>query len=157
MVLFEYQRIGHSLRQGGPRELSLEKFNEAAHEESSGLTHTALSGERKQSVEDVERLFSQEMVEWMQKKGYTAEAAYLQSVRGWRRAIDERGLSSQQRSDLSRNFLDFILDDLMPWHQDEDMRDFSLLEVNRYINTEQCAFMLLCMYHAYVCVYSQEC
>ena len=68
----------------------------------------------------------------MQKKGYMPEAAYLQSVRGWRRAIDERGLSCQQRSDLNRNFLDFILDDLMPWHREANMRDFSLLEVNRY-------------------------
>lgn len=73
--------ISVSLRQGGPRELSLERFDEAAHEESSGLTHTALSGERKQSVEDVERLFSQEMVEWMQKKGYTAEAACVLLMR----------------------------------------------------------------------------
>ena len=112
--------------------MELERFDEAAHDESTGLTYTALSGIRKQSVEDVERLFSQEMVEWMEHKRYRDEADYLLAVRGWRRACDERGLSSQQRSELNKNFLNYILDDLMPWHHETNMRDFSLLEVNRY-------------------------
>lgn len=30
-------------------------------------------------------------------------------------------------------FLDYVLDDLMPWHRDQGLRDFSLLEVNRYV------------------------
>ena len=29
--------------------------------------------------------------------------------------------------------LDYILDDLTPWHCDANMNDFSLLEVNRYV------------------------
>ena len=112
--------------------MELERFDEAAHDESTRLTYTALSGVRKQSVEDVERLFSHEMVEWMEHKGYSDEANYLRAVRGWRRACDERGVSSQQHSELNKHFLDYILDDLMPWHRDTPTRDFSLLEVNRY-------------------------
>lgn len=101
--------------------MQLERFDEAVHDESTRLTYTALSGERKQSVEDVERLFSQEMVDWMETKGYSCEAEYLRAVRGWRRACDERGLSSMERSQLNKQLIDYILDDLMPWHRDANM------------------------------------
>ena len=125
------QRIGNSLRRGGPKELCLEYFEEAVHDPASSLTVAALSGVRKQSVEDVERLISDDMVMWMEEKGYVHEAKYLHAVRGWRRACDERGLSNNQRSQLNKAFLNYILDDLMPWHQDAGLRDFSLLEVTR--------------------------
>ena len=111
--------------------MQLERFEEALHDTSSGLTYTALSGIRKQSVEDVERLFGEPLISWMDKKKYTFEMKYLRAVRDWRRACDERGLSDAQRAHFNKNFLDYILDDLMPWH--EKQRDFSLLEVNRYI------------------------
>ena len=65
------------------------------------------------------------MVQFMESKGYTAEAQYLSVVHNWRRASDERGLSAETRQ---QQFLQFILDDLMPWHKD---KDFSFLEVNR--------------------------
>ena len=125
------KRISDSLRRGGPKDLRLEYFEEAVHDTSSGLTVSALRGVRKQSVEDVERLISDAMVDWMDKKGYAAEAEYLRSIRGWRRACNERGLSNDQRSQLNKAFLDYILDDLMPWHRDPQLRDFSLLEVSR--------------------------
>ena len=32
----------------------------------------------------------------------------------------------------TRYSLDYILDDLMPWHKEPEWRDYSLLEVNRY-------------------------
>ena len=62
---------------------------------------------------------------------YTTEAEYLRVVRNWRRASDERGLSDDQRSQFNQEFLSHILDELMPYHRDEDVKDFSLLEVNR--------------------------
>ena len=40
----------------------LQRFEEALHDPSSGLTYTALCGIRKQSVEDVERLFSEDLI-----------------------------------------------------------------------------------------------
>ena len=113
--------------------MNLERFEEALHDPTSGLTYTALSGIRKQSVEDVERLFGDPLISWMEKKSYTFEAEYLHAVRDWRRACDERGLSHTQRSQYNKKFLDYILDDLMPWHREPELRDFSLLEVNRYI------------------------
>jgi len=105
---------------------------EAVHDSSSGLTYTALSGTRKQSVEDVERLFSKSLVKWMEDKGYSTEAKHIEIVYNWRRACDERGLADKQRSKFNEDFLDYILDDLMPWHRKPHHRDFSLLEVNRY-------------------------
>ena len=66
----------------------------------------------------------------MKQKGYTDEAAYLQVVRNWRRACDERGLTDNQRSVYNKEFLSFTLNDLMPWHNDGEC-DFNLLEVNQ--------------------------
>ena len=126
-----FQRIGHSLRQGGPCHIHLERFEEALHDTASGLTYSALSGVRKQSIEDVEQLFGQTVIAWMQDKGYHDEAEYLQYVCNWRRASDERGLADDQRSKFNTNLLNYILDDLMPWHGEDGLRDFSLLEVNR--------------------------
>ena len=57
------------------------------------MTFPALSGARKQSVEDVERLFGQGVIDFMKNNNYSAEAEYLQRVRNWRRAVDERGSS----------------------------------------------------------------
>ena len=42
--------------------MQLERFEEALHDPTTGLTYTALSGIRKQSVEDVERLFSEPVI-----------------------------------------------------------------------------------------------
>jgi len=49
-------------------------------------------------------------------------------VRNWRRACNERGLTGDQCSQLSREFLDYILDELMPWHKDGQY-DFSSLDL----------------------------
>ena len=45
---------------------------------------------------DAERMFSLPLAEFMDRKGYTEEAKYIYAVNGWRRAADERGLSSLQ-------------------------------------------------------------
>jgi len=120
------------MRQGGPKGLQLERFEEALHDPISGLAYTAVSGIRKQYVEDVERLFGDSLITWMDGKGYSYEAEFLHVIRDWRRACDERGLSQKERSHFNIEFLNYILDDLMPWHKDEGLRDFSLLEVNWY-------------------------
>ena len=110
----------------------MERFEEALHDVSSGLTYTALSGIRKQSVEDIERLFSESLVKCMEGRGYTSEAQYLSVIWNWKCACDERGLADSTRSTYNHKLLEYILDDLMPWHRQEGLRDFSLLEVNRY-------------------------
>ena len=67
----------------------------------------------------------------MENKGYTFEANYISVIWNWRRASDERGLSSLQRSRFNYKLLNLILEDLMPWYNNS--YDFSRLEVNRYI------------------------
>ena len=68
----------------------------------------------------------------MEEKQYNSEAKYLKVIRNWRRAVDERGLLDATRQIFNKELLDFILDDLMPWHRTAGMRNFSLMEVNRY-------------------------
>lgn len=63
------------------------------HNLSAGLTYTALFGARKQSVEDVERLFGDSLVKWMDAKGYWKEAEHLRVVHNWKHACDERGIT----------------------------------------------------------------
>lgn len=65
----------------------------------------------------------------MGQKGYTYEEKFVRTVRNWRRACDERGLSSLQRSKFNYRLLNLILDELMAWYT--KLYDFSLLEVNR--------------------------
>ena len=55
----------------------------------------------------------------MDKKGYDLEARHLLSViQNWRRASDERGLHSGLQSQFNRNLLEYIMDELMPWHNE---------------------------------------
>ena len=108
--------------------MRLERYNEALLDPSTGLTHTSLAGIRKQSVQDAERMFSVQLADFMRSKNYTFEERYIRVVCNWRRANDERGLSELERSRFNYEFLNFILDELMPWHTKN--YDFSTLEVN---------------------------
>ena len=82
-------------------------------------------------MRDAERLFSQQMLKFMQKKNYRFEAEYIEIVLNWRRACDERGISQLTRSKYNYSMLNFLLDELMPWHR--QLYDFSTLEVNRLV------------------------
>ncbi len=121
--------MGNCTRQGGPKTVKLERYVEAIKDSTTGLTYPALIGLRKQSVQDAERMFSLPLAEFMDRKGYTEEAKYIYAVNGWRRAADERGLSSLQRCRLNYKLLNYILDELMPWYSSS--YDFSTLEVNK--------------------------
>ena len=132
IIVYVYtQRIASQTRGGRPNALQLERYVEALSDQSSGLTYPALSGERKQSVIDAERLFSPDLAAFMHKKGYLYEAKYIETVWNWRRACDERGLTELQRCRFNLQFLNLILDELMPWHN--TLYDFSTLEVNRLV------------------------
>ena len=78
--------------------MQLERFAEALEDSESLLTYPALTGQRKQSVRDAERLLSKEMVEFMRKKGYAFERQYIETRLNWRQSSDERGLTQLQRS-----------------------------------------------------------
>ena len=92
----------------------------------------ALTGSRKQSVQDAERFLSLPLADYMQRKGYKFEEKLIRTVANWRRACDERGLTELQRCKFNYQLLNLLLDDLMPWHSKPGLYDFSLLEVTRY-------------------------
>lgn len=104
---------------------------EAVYDDAAKLSYHALIGTRKQSVADVENIFSSRVLAFFERKGYSIEAEYVRVIRNWRRACDERGLTDAQRSQYNQALLCYILDELMPWHNQPGLRDFSLLEVNQ--------------------------
>ena len=77
------QHIAQSLRDGRPHDLKLERFMEAVHSESTQLSYHALVGTRKQSVSDVEQVFSSRVLEFFESKGYSEEAKYVRVIRNW--------------------------------------------------------------------------
>ena len=85
--------------------------------------HLAITGQRKQSVEDAERLLSSDMADYMNKKGFQFESRYIRALANWRRAHDERGLSELQRCHYNYQLLNFIFDELIPWHK--ELYDFT--------------------------------
>ena len=112
-----------------PIGIDISWFIECLHDPEAMLTYTTLTGARRQSVTDVEQLFSPTVLEFTEKKGYDFEANYIHTVLNWCRACDERGLSEYHRSLFNYEMLNYILDDLMPWHE---QYIYSYLEVNRY-------------------------
>ena len=54
---------------GGPSELQLECYVEAAKSSDARMTYPALIGSQKQS-EDAERMFSPSLLKYMESKGY---------------------------------------------------------------------------------------
>ena len=65
----------------------------------------------------MERLFNPKVAESMEKRGYMFEAHYVRTIHNWWRATDERGLTQQERSQYTKECLNLVLDELMPWHQ----------------------------------------
>ena len=72
---------------GSPEQLQVQRFCEAAYDSLTALTYSALTGQKKQSIGDVERLFNPKVEDFMVGKGYTYEAQYIHTIRNWRRAI----------------------------------------------------------------------
>ena len=70
--------------------MKMERFVEALYDEQTYLAYPALTGQRKQSIRDVEVLFSKSVEEFMTRKQYTYEARFVRTIRQWRQACDER-------------------------------------------------------------------
>ena len=129
IAYYNLQRIAITTREGRNKQIRLQRFQEALKDSNSGLTYSAFTGARKQSVTDSERLFASSLCHWFKDNGYKAESDYVETINNWHRAGDERGLTEDERSCYNYGMLNFILDDLMPWHKANC--DLSLLEVNR--------------------------
>ena len=101
---------------------------EAVQDPEVKLSYHALVGTRKQSVSDVEQIFSLGVLNFMERKNYEFEARYVKIIRNWQRSCDERGLSDDDRSRFNQDFIKYILDELIPWRKQSDN---STLEVNQ--------------------------
>ena len=62
--------------------MDLHRFDEAMRESKTGLTCTALTGQRKQSVQDTEQMLSFLVSDFLKEKGYHQEASYAKIVAG---------------------------------------------------------------------------
>ena len=124
------KRIAGSLRKGHIPNVDVQAFVKAMHDPKSGLTYTALTGKRKQSVGDAEKLLSPAVGRWLRTNGFLSEARFVEVVSNWHKASDGRGLSEEERKKKNQAMLDYLLEDWMPCFKDE--RDYSTLDVNRY-------------------------
>ena len=126
------QRIANCTRNHGPKGLKLERFREALEDDHAGKPLLLFL--------NVSFPFTW-LSSCMDRKHYKPEAEYIRAVQGWRKACDERGLSELQQSRYNYQFLNYILNDWMPWF--ESNYDFSLLEVNRYAICIKRSYLLL--------------
>ena len=124
---------------GGPEGMNLQGFDDAMMDSRTGLTHAALTGERKQSVGDAERMLSFLVAKFLREHGCVREANYVDIVAGWHEAADGRGLTELQRSKRNYAMLNLILDEWMPWHRENS--DLSTIDVNRYYSKKILFFM----------------
>ncbi|KAK3717702.1 hypothetical protein QZH41_009790 [Actinostola sp. cb2023] len=104
-------------------------FDAAMMDPRTGLTHAALTGERKQSVVDAERMLSFLVSRFLSEHGYIREAHYVNTVAGWHEAADGRGVTELERCRKNYAMLNMVLDEWMPWHNDS--YNFSLIDINR--------------------------
>ena len=124
-----YKRMAQHVRNGGYTVLNYEAFDDVLKDPSSGLTHTALTGKRKQSLKDAERLLSYHVVHSLERHGHVREAEYVKVLVKWHEASDGRGLSQLTRCKYNYQMLAMILDEWMPWHRTN--YDFSTIDINR--------------------------
>ena len=124
------KRIWKHTREGGPDGFNLQGLDDALLDSSTGMTQAALTGERKQSVTDAEKMLSILVARFLKNKGYHAEGKFIEVVANWHEAADGRGLSELKRCQYNYQMLNCILDVWMPWHREN--YDLSSIDINRY-------------------------
>ena len=86
---------------------------------NTGLAHAALTGARKQSVADAERLLSYSGRDFMLREGYHEEASYTYLIAAWHEARDGRGITQLQRCRANYFMLTYSSEGWMPWYHQE--------------------------------------
>ena len=84
------KRIAGSLRKGHIPNVDVQAFVKAMHDPTTGLTYTGLTGKRKQSVGDAEKLLSPPVGKWLRANGFSNEARFVEVVSNWHKASDGR-------------------------------------------------------------------
>lgn len=123
------KRVASAVRQGRDIRLNLEAFDHAMLSPHTGLSHAALTGIRRQSVPDAERLLSYHVAQFLQENNFLYEAEYVGTVAKWHEASDGRGLDQETRRRYNRDMMAWLRDDFMPWYS--QCEDYSYMDVNR--------------------------
>lgn len=123
------KRIAMCVRNGAVSGFDLRALVKCMHDPFTGLTYTALTGKRKQNVEDAEKLLSTTVANWLDSNNHNFEARFVHAIANWHKASDGRGLSEDTRSRYNNQMLDFLLEDWMPCF--ENNRDYSTIDINR--------------------------
>jgi hypothetical protein len=111
------KRIWKHKREGGPEGFNLQGLDDAMMDSSTWLTHAALTGERKQSVTDAERMLSFLVGKFLLQHGYVLESNSLkQLLVGTRQQIVEVSASWKVAKQNIYKMLNLILDEWMSWH-----------------------------------------
>lgn len=126
-----FKRITECLQSGSIHGVNLCYFRNALHDPFTGLACEALAGKQKQLVQHCEEIFSRGVLEFMQRNCHATEAKFTETVQNWHKATDGRGLSEQTRSQYNKDMLNFLLQDWMPWFQQE--RDYATINILRPI------------------------
>lgn len=125
------KRIAGCTRECRYQALDSEAVDKAMLDPMTGLSHAALTGQRPQSVEDAEKLLSYHVAASMQRNDFNFEAEYVGIIAAWHEASDGRGMSQLDRCKANYEMLNYLLDELMPWHK--ETYDFSTLDINRSV------------------------
>lgn len=133
------KRIWKHTWEKGPERTNLQGFDDAVLKKkktSTGLTLAALRGERKQSVQDAERMLTFLVAKFLRENGYEMEGRYVEIVAGWHEAADGRGLSQLERCRKNYAMLNMILDEWMPWHT--ELYDFATVDMCSWSFSLEC-------------------
>lgn len=120
------------LREGTIPGLDLRHLRDALHDPATGVTYEALTGKYKQSVPDCERLIGRGVIDYLRRKGHESDVKVIKRSHNWRKAVDGRGLSEEQRSSYCPEVKEWILSDWMPWFT--YMLDHCTIDVTRYVH-----------------------
>lgn len=123
------KRITTCLRLGLVPNVDLRFFVDALNDPYTGLTYTALTGKRKQSVPDCEKLYSSGVLKFMVDNGHENEAKFVKVIRNWHKASDGRGIDERTRSSYNKDMLNLLLEDWMPWFNNN--KDYRTMDLNR--------------------------
>ena len=104
------KRITSSLRKGHIPDVDLQAFVKAMNNAETGLTHTALTGKRKQSISDAEKLLSPVVAKWLKANGYLNEGRFVEIVSNWHKASNGRGLTEAVHKKYNLAMLDYLLE-----------------------------------------------
>ena len=123
-----FKRLTMCFRDGKIPNIDMRVFAQALQDPNTGLTYEALTGKRKQSIPDCERIFSRGVLNYLLREG-KEEAKTVRLIYNWHRAVDGRGIDENSRSLFCREMKEWLLDDWMPWHWYN--KDYSTIDVNR--------------------------